>query len=104
MSFLITVFYFELLTYKSMAEVGNPRLQSRMWLFCLPSAALLLFFEASECEMILTLTTGKDLFFFFFWKTLMTYAPYNYCGSHQSPCCGKQVQMALWGLPTPGLW
>ena len=59
------------------AEVGNPRLRSRMWLFCLPSAALLLFFEASECEMILrsmTLTTGEDLFFFF-WKTLMTYAP-----------------------------
>ena len=58
------------------AEVGNPRLRSRMWLFCLPSAALLLFFEASECEMILrsmTLTTGEDLFFF--WKTLMTYAP-----------------------------
>ena len=48
-------------------EVGNPRLRSRMWLFCLPSAALLLFFEASECEVILrsmTVTTGKDLFFF----------------------------------------
>ena len=34
-----------------------------------PHVALLLFFEASKCEMILrsmTLTTGEDLFFFFF--------------------------------------
>ena len=59
------------ITYISLAkpEVGNLWLWSRMWLFCLPSAALLLFFEASECEMILRsmpLTTGEDLFFFFF--------------------------------------
>ena len=67
--FLLTTIKSIAISHSPGPGVGNPRLRSRMRLFCPSTAALAPIFEAGEGVLILEilpLIIGEDLFFLFF--------------------------------------